>query len=709
MRPIRFLVPLLLSACAGAPPPPAAAPKQVVAVQQEAPPPPAPPEPLASEDVTLTQKSEFLALGVGSVKPDLMSDEDLVASLPAAAKAQWLALDRARNAAQAADRKAGNASAAYYGCDGCRDGAARKAKYDAAQRAASRARDDLRKAADRAKSALDKQLASPKAVPAIAIALARLQLRGDSPIARDSFEWSAEYGESTSDLPGIDALERALPLASAGEEMGQRVRRELLLRLRASARASLADRLIAELLPNCPITWRAELHFRRGLFQAMNGRHAKAAESFEKALGLHVPGSTVSRGTLASGVLLARYRALDFQRALAAGIRVIDEMGHPEPPPPAPPPPPPVKPKAKSKAVSARLAALADAAEFGMLGLLSTSGGSALSEHAVLRLAADSVERLDLDPIGLEGPPAARAGILSDLAVRALYRGDVERAKRYARAAREVGSLAETRNALDVLRMLALDAGDTDGAKGLANDADDLGWSGVGGYLGSGESVEGRDLGARLAAARATQAGAAKERRDDEPPVARTVRSALRACIEPVRTRLPSASGSGKERRIGTLTLQAKVFEDGHADVSVNADRDEEGLGPVLDCLQKVGPRLLAHAPSSVHATVVLDESLRHAHSGWGFGGIGLSSLSAIGDENSGIMGLIGNSIGESQGFGGLGLRGTGTGGGGTGQAIGIGSIGGIGRGGGTGVGYGIKKHSPKKKPAAKKSEPPKK
>ncbi len=59
-------------------------------------------------------------------------------------------------------------------------------------------------------------------------------------------------------------------------------------------------------------------------------------------------------------------------------------------------------------------------------------------------------------------------------------------------------------------------------------------------------------------------------------------------------------------------------------------------------------------------------------------------------DPMSALGALMGDAIGENQGFGGLGLRGTGRGGGGTGEGtIGLGNIGTIGHGGGGGSGSG--------------------
>ncbi|MCB9612489.1 MAG: hypothetical protein H6721_13135 [Sandaracinus sp.] len=73
--------------------------------------------------------------------------------------------------------------------------------------------------------------------------------------------------------------------------------------------------------------------------------------------------------------------------------------------------------------------------------------------------------------------------------------------------------------------------------------------------------------------------------------------------------------------------------------------------------------------------------------------GGGYGSGTALGNDPMGALGaLMGDSIGENFGFGGLGLTGTGMGGGGTGEGtIGLGNLGTIGHGagGGTGSGYG--------------------
>ncbi len=64
-----------------------------------------------------------------------------------------------------------------------------------------------------------------------------------------------------------------------------------------------------------------------------------------------------------------------------------------------------------------------------------------------------------------------------------------------------------------------------------------------------------------------------------------------------------------------------------------------------------------------------------------GSGGLG-------GDVRGAVGNMFGNTVGDSYGFGGLGVRGTGAGGGGSGETVGIGGIGTKGRGGGLG-GYG--------------------
>jgi hypothetical protein len=73
-------------------------------------------------------------------------------------------------------------------------------------------------------------------------------------------------------------------------------------------------------------------------------------------------------------------------------------------------------------------------------------------------------------------------------------------------------------------------------------------------------------------------------------------------------------------------------------------------------------------------------------------GGGGLATVFGSGGLGGDIRGATGNmfgaTVGDSFGFGGLGVRGTGTGGGGAGETVGIGGIGTKGRGGGLG-GYG--------------------
>ena len=59
-------------------------------------------------------------------------------------------------------------------------------------------------------------------------------------------------------------------------------------------------------------------------------------------------------------------------------------------------------------------------------------------------------------------------------------------------------------------------------------------------------------------------------------------------------------------------------------------------------------------------------------------------------DEKSARGNMLGDTIGDSFGAGGLGLSGVGEGGGGRGEGIGLGNFGGLGHGAGTGTGQGI-------------------
>jgi hypothetical protein len=72
-----------------------------------------------------------------------------------------------------------------------------------------------------------------------------------------------------------------------------------------------------------------------------------------------------------------------------------------------------------------------------------------------------------------------------------------------------------------------------------------------------------------------------------------------------------------------------------------------------------------------------------------GRGGGGLSTVFGTGGLGGDLKGAVGNmfgpAVGDSQGLGGLGIRGSGSGGGGSGETIGIGAVGTKGRGGGLG------------------------
>ncbi len=676
----------LAVACAGSPPPaPKPAAPEVVAAPAEPEKAP-PPEPLAMEDIELTVKDGFAGVGLGNVRPKLWSEDELVKRLPFAAKREIEAMRRARKASRDASRKASKASYAVYRCRECRERAQLLRASKAARKASTKARDALNKAIDHAEQSLDKQLASPKAKPEIGVALARIRANRTLSAAAD--HW-VRYGEADASENGTVSLQDAAELAAADTEVGRQVRYELLNRLWGEDDGQAARRVIAELADGAKPEWRAELEFHAAVYDALDGDHAKAAEGFERALAAHVPGSTVTRKTLALAALVARYRTLDFERALSAAFTAFDEAARPEPRAPEPPAPP--KPKLKPKPISpkaAREAALSQATEFGMMGLLGTSslGGGSFDENDIARLAADSVEQLDRDPTKLTGSPEGRARILSVLAIRALYRNDADRARELAEAARALGPLAGTRGALDVLEALAFRDDDLDRAKDISKERSKLRPGTFRTWAGSAAEPDERDLVARLKKARGDAASDKKEEAP-EPPATGNVRSAVRACIEPVRTELPKATGNGKERRIAILTLRAQVFPDGKVELAASADRAEGSVPTVLACLRTIGPRLLAHAPSSVTARVTLNESVRRASAGFG--------------------GMWGDQIGEAFGAGGLGLTGIGKGGGGTGTGIGIGSLGSSGSVGGLGyIGRpGAAKPPPKVKKPKKKTK----
>lgn len=677
----------LISACANAPPPaapPAEAPLAALPPSAE---PPAPLAPLANEAIELTIERGFVQLGLGNLRPALWSHDQLRARLPAAARRELDAVERAEKLAADAARKASRATTELYRCNDCRERARLEQQRTVTLRAGVQARRARDTAVERASAALERQLGSPKAAPEVGVALARLQ----EGRRRGAASRSVRYAEAGERAAGVAALERAAELAGAHTEAGQHVRRELLHGLWSADDSEQARRVIDELAPVAPAEWRAELRYRAALLDALDGDDARAADGFDRALEAHVAGSAVSVKTLAMAALVARYRALDFERALGAAFRVFDESARSVPTTPVPP-----APAALSALQAARPAGLQDAVQYGVLGLLD-SGGSELDADGVARLAADCVERLGRDPLRLGGAAQARAAILSVLATRALYRNDPERARQLAEAARNLGAFAGSRGALDVLRALALHKGESERVEELARARAKLPL-GYRDWVGADAEPDERHLAAQLRRKADDDDTGQTASEQDESPVAHNVRSAMRACLEPVRTRLPPANGSGKERRVATITLRAQVFPDGRVAIEAKADRGDAQTTAVLECLQHVGPRLLARAPSSVSATVVLDEAVRRT-SPPGLAGIWGSSL------GDGLGGGIGDLIGSQPGYGGLGLRGTGLGGGGTGDGIGLGSLGTRGRGAGAGYGR-LTPTKPKTKPPPKTPAP---
>lgn len=643
----------LAVACGGAPTPASAPAASSVAT----PPPPAevkppPPEPLATQDLELTVQNGFLALRLESLSPKLWSDQELRQALPFAVRRELDALERARTRVRDARRKKDAANDKLFECDDCRQRALLERRLAAEQKRYEDALEAEAQAKLHAEEELQRRLDDPKGVAAIGIVLARL---------RPARDWALDpsvsvvYGEPAFHETSMAALQRAAELAGPDTEVGRHVRRELLHGLWARSDVPLARQVIAELEPVAPPEWRAELGFRAALLDGLEGNHRKAAERFEQALASHVPGSSVRRRTLANAVLLARYVDQDFEKALPAALRAFDEYWQPEPAPPAPKPKPKAKPKAQTP-VAKRKAALRQAAEFGMLGLLSTTSQE-LDRHGAIRLAADCIERLGRDPASLQGSVEARAAVWSLLATRALYRNDLERARTLAEAARRLGSPKYSRGAVHVLEALALREGHLDDAKRLGEEARNV----LGGFFtafaGYDSEPDEAHLLQSLREPKHTNQDARKAP-TREHPAAQNVRSLVRVCVEPVRTRLPKAMPYGKERHVAALSLDVRVFEAGAVEVKVSADRSEGSVPEVLACIQQLAPRLLARAPASIRAQIALSEPLRQATPS-------LLSLSGF-DGGS----LDGDAWG---GLGGIGVIRKGKGGGGKGSGAGLG------------------------------------
>jgi hypothetical protein len=276
---------------------------------------------------------------------------------------------------------------------------------------------------------------------------------------------------------------------------------------------------------------------------------------------------------------------------------------------------------------------------------------SSFGEREMLQLATDAVERLNRDPEKLVAPPELRAGILSRLATRSLYRGDLERAKAYGTAARELDE-AESADGIRVLRVLADRAGETDRVLELDKEILALRYGSSRAY-----GVE-RDF--LLAETRRKPRDPKTDPVQGPAEVERHVRSLVRLCLEPVHHLF--ADATVRDETVAEIALSAKVYPDGRVELDTS-EASEGSLAEVNRCARQLAARVFAHAPSSVRARVSV-KSMRPPRGGlFGSeleGGIGFGGLGGLGTRGSGGLGTRGSGGLGTRGIGGLGNAGGG-------------------------------------------------
>lgn len=657
--------------------PPAPPPKkEVVEVKEPEP----PPEPLASADVAFEQKWEFVKLNLMQISADrdFMPEDEIVKKLPTAQRAEYQALQRAqKQLADANDRSMTAMSAMFRARSSNKKGL--DAQYKLAAAAKRKAQDAVSKARLNAQQSLQKAMdKSPSAE--VGLALARLYTKHADSGHYDSGRTLA-YGYVVRDgdsRAAVAPLRRAAAVTSL-DQLGKYVRFELIHHLMATQDAKDAKPFINELLGVVPWDQKPILLLRLGIIQGLENQDALAAETFRSAHEHLATSSRVDRRTLLMSEIVARYRAQQFERVLAVAEEQWSESHAPKPlkpdPNPPPPPPPAPTPKAKGKSTSstsrtAGILASLDSSSFSMLGALSSN--PLLSDSDALRFATDAVERLERNPAQMKSDTEFRAGIAARLAVRALYRSDDEAAKEQGETAKSLGGSA-SRDGVRVLKVLAKRAGDEHAASELDEALRKLDY----GSAAYGSGIEPRYLDEEL-----RETKSADEKPSTTPVVERNVRSLVRLCLEPIHQRLPEKA---------ELKVSAKVFPNGKVEPVVEGNAGSD----VDTCIKQMAGRVLIHAPTSVSAKVAVARLDPDQQSMWG----------------SGLGSIFGDSLGESFGVGGLGLRGSGIGGGGSGEGVGLGSIGGIGwgtPGAGIGGGRGQLGRKVKKPPPKKPAQPPK-
>jgi tetratricopeptide (TPR) repeat protein len=308
------------------------------------------------------------------------------------------------------------------------------------------------------------------------------------------------------------------------------------------------------LAKDAPPSWRFEAHVRVGFARGALGEHEAAALTFRAALGLpRDAGEPADREALRAALLLAEYRAGRFAVALDVALDAIES----------------------------RIGRATPRSQPGIDGLA--------------RIAADCVERssLALERLDVRRPNAA-AAVMTRLALRRAYRGDRAGAIASARAAiARAPTAGVVRDAYALLATLADEQGDSARAAELRARVEKAPR-----YDGSPRAV----LGGRTLEDRERDAlGLRGKPKSLEAAARHAVDSLVRFCLEPSFWRMSSVP-LRTDREKKQLTVRATITEPG----AVTAVVEVEGEAPaqILGCLREHGPRVLAAAPSSLHASI---------------------------------------------------------------------------------------------------------
>lgn len=407
----------------------------------------------------------------------------------------------------------------------------------------------------------------------------------------DRLDATFELGESASAEASGEAYREASQLVPAGAPGGVLVRERAAVEAMVHGRPEEATRWLDEARGVATGAELTDVLFLSGQAHARRFPDgvAEAERALEGALSGE-PSPRVHRVDVATALMLAAYRASDFPRALAVALD-LDAGRFRDPPPP------PVTTKAEKGAAGLR----ARVAELGVLAELAGSVDLGLSldgtTSARLRIEADAVERIGLDRVDLtKADDEDEQRLRGELAIRALYLGDVARARGIVAGARRPANDARAPRFAAALAILCARGA---APEGVACDAPkDAPTAPKPRADGSSPPpvIEDEEL-----------AGA----READAPLERRVFALARLCVEPAFLGLSrQAHGAAAETRQEIVL----TFTPGREpSVSTSAVGDGRALELVASCMATLGPPRLSDRAVPIVAHV----DVTHASRRW--------------------------------------------------------------------------------------------